>query len=441
MQKKSPIVRFDLIIRSADKNGMLNTTGPVRGYVCLTTSRPYKLRSLLVGLTITHQSEEINEKKTRSGKQQYFEKACILFGNTRPEASEESHVLEGGDYRFNFEIELDEELHRPTNQAKENATFLWSNLKACLIDKKGRPRFANVKLDKRTTSMSSSGQRDSVYIQQQSSTSEQTETFDKENEKIRISHDENRNGKTNKDSGVDFEMSSLTQNGQTEEVGEVSRTVETEDLNNEANESKAKLKEDLLGQNHQNTQVATSILSKADNHKSETVNKEGVTSRNDKFSENGEYCNSSSLDNDSREPRVILSKDKDIVLKSFMQENFFSAGGTVSFSIQCENNSKKAFKMVHASLIEESNKTPTCWTFADSHNKGPSRRVVAAVMGPPVNPKEIVVWESGVIPAIPAKPQSWYTLKIELKTSVMSYLHMEIPVVIMNEPISPCDFI
>lgn len=151
------------------------------------------------------------------------------------------------------------------------------------------------------------------------------------------------------------------------------------------------------------------------------------------------------------------SEEKQNKLKLFyrLKKPFYRPGDAVTFVVQCENNSKKGYKYLQASILERRLVEKTKGKYKERSEKFFERdvnednskgsevsketsRVVASIVGPSVGPKEVISWDSQLNPIINSETNDcWYTLKIELKNRFMSKVVTQIPVVIMADPRTP----
>ena len=138
-----------------------------------------------------------------------------------------------------------------------------------------------------------------------------------------------------------------------------------------------------------------------------------------------------------------------------LKKPFYRPDDAITFVVQCENNSKKGYKYLQASIIERrliektkgKDKENSDKFFERERNEDNAKRSdvskeisreVASIVGPSVGPKEVVSWDSQLNPEINSETnECWYTLKIELKNKFMSKVVTQIPVVIMADPLTP----
>ncbi len=352
---KNIIRKFQLIINCNSEEGIfMNAGGSFNGTVVIDLVKTVKIRSIMIGRSVSVHSSEMAFDNTRIGKQIYVESVKTLFGD---EDCLKSFLHSSGEQIYEFQVPD----HLPKESASsESATRLsWTNLKAVLVDDKGRTIFSD------------------VFIQNLSSESE---------------HAQNANFLANY------------------------KGLET-------------------NEKHPN-RIHSPLVNASSGRKNQALN---------------ETYSNGRLIEDTRE-RLMFNVNYENEVHKFtrtrsgldiqckLKKNFYKMDESVTFIVQCENNTKKGYKQISASLTERVPESAQRFR-RPSLSKGHRRArqlVTASIIGPPVGPKELVVWEGLLTPIISnASDESWYTLRIEVDTKFLKKEQIEIPVIIMDDPRTP----
>ena len=140
-----------------------------------------------------------------------------------------------------------------------------------------------------------------------------------------------------------------------------------------------------------------------------------------------DYCENASVSDNGNEGCNDVKRNLD--LHCALHKPCYAFQEAISFTVQCRNNTKNGYKHLTATLIERQTRQ------AKRRRKS---KVVASVVGPAVAPKEIILWDSQLVPLnIEKGSDCWYALKIELKKKFSTKLIVTLPIVIIENSLSP----